>query len=795
MKGMTNMDNNRPRSREKNVTNNSKGVARRGDGLSGNSSVKPTQSHTNTGTSSSNGAYALGGGKKASPLLIVVVIVGFLLLRGFSALGGGAGAGSGNSNPDTDLQLYDDTNSGGNTNVVSAGDSLGYTDNNNYLGNLVTNNYPDGTSNAGSLDASVPEGCRDKFTTIKGNGQDTVTIMVYLCGTDLESKHGMASKDLKEMTNATIGNNVNILVYSGGCKKWQNSLFSNKTNQIWRVANGGVECLVDNDGDKSMTDPNTLSSFIKWCNLKYPANRRMLILWDHGGGSVTGYGHDERPGHSGSMTLANINKALSDAGSKYDFIGFDACLMATLEAGLTLEPYADYYIASEETEPGVGWYYTNWITALSANTSMATVDIGKQIIDDYVTECNRSCNGQKTTLSIVDLAQLKKEIPDKFKSFASSMNTMLDNNQYKQISDARYQTKEFGQSASIDHVDLVDLSKNMSTSEGQQLADAVLSCVKYNRTSSNMKNSYGISVYFPYRKVNRVDQAVTQYNALGMDSEYTKCIRSFAQIEVSGQTSSNGTSSAANSLFNIPTSGDSNSINSLVDMFNFFTNREMPEDQVNDYVNANKLDASLLTWKEVNGKKVIALTEEQWSLVHDITINMFYDDGTGYIDLGYDNLFEFDEEGNMIGDTDTTWIALDGQPVAYYYMDTVEEGDRNTITGYVPVLLNGDRMNLILIFDTDHPNGYIAGAREDYDESETETVAKALVQLKEGDKLDFICNYYDYEGNFQDSYFLGEQMTLTKLPEISNVPIDGTTKTTYRFTDIYNQTYWTPVLQ
>ncbi|MCR5235609.1 MAG: hypothetical protein K6E34_00220 [Lachnospiraceae bacterium] len=36
----------------------------------------------------------------------------------------------------------------------------------------------------------------------------------------------------------------------------------------------------------------------------------------------------------------------------FDFIGFDACLMATVETAYMLSPYADYMIASEEFEPG-----------------------------------------------------------------------------------------------------------------------------------------------------------------------------------------------------------------------------------------------------------------------------------------------------------------------------------------------------------------------------------------------------------------------------------------------------------
>ena len=87
------------------------------------------------------------------------------------------------------------------------------------------------------------------------------------------------------------------------------------------------------------------------------------------------------------MTLDEINTALKDAGTKFDFVGFDACLMATYETAIMLNNHADYLIASEETEPGIGWYYTNWLTNLSENTSMPTIEIGQNIIDDFVTKC------------------------------------------------------------------------------------------------------------------------------------------------------------------------------------------------------------------------------------------------------------------------------------------------------------------------------------------------------------------------------------------------------------------------
>jgi hypothetical protein len=105
-----------------------------------------------------------------------------------------------------------------------------------------------------------------------------------------------------------------------------------------------------------MTKPDTLSGFIQWCAQNFPANRNMLIFWDHGGGSVSGYGYDQKFPRPVPCPWAGIDTALAAGGVKFDFIGFDACLMATMETALMTSQYADYLIGSEETEPGVGWY-------------------------------------------------------------------------------------------------------------------------------------------------------------------------------------------------------------------------------------------------------------------------------------------------------------------------------------------------------------------------------------------------------------------------------------------------------
>lgn len=198
------MDINRPRGREKNVTGQGKDVYKRGDGLGtgpvGSGSARPQSGGSSGGKRS--------GGK---PSLLLVILA--LLLGG----GGGAGllfGGNGSNNyvqPTQPAQQY--------TQQAQQVDLSAL------LGNLNAGSTSSGWqsaslgSNLGKLNTSVAPGSRAKYTNILGNGKDTVTVMVYMCGTDLESRSGMATSDLQEMVNATIGNNVNLIVYTGGCSK------------------------------------------------------------------------------------------------------------------------------------------------------------------------------------------------------------------------------------------------------------------------------------------------------------------------------------------------------------------------------------------------------------------------------------------------------------------------------------------------------------------------------------------------------------------------------------------------
>ncbi|MBR0509200.1 MAG: hypothetical protein IJJ85_03705 [Clostridia bacterium] len=142
-----------------------------------------------------------------------------------------------------------------------------------------------------------------------------MTLMVYLCGTDLESKSGMATNDLKEMAAASLSDKVNVIIYTGGCKNWKIGGISNTGNQIYQMQKGGqLKLLEKNRGSAAMTRPDTLTDFISYCKQNFPADRNELILWDHGGGTVSGFGYDEREKSAGSMTLPSIANAVKKAG-------------------------------------------------------------------------------------------------------------------------------------------------------------------------------------------------------------------------------------------------------------------------------------------------------------------------------------------------------------------------------------------------------------------------------------------------------------------------------------------------
>ena len=653
------------------------------------------------------------------------------------------------------------------------------------------------------------------------------------------------------MVKATISDKVNVIVETGGCRAWKNNVISSSVNQIYQVQTGGLKRLENNFGTKYMTDPDNLAAFIRYCTKNFPADRNILIFWDHGGGSLSGYGYDEKQStgfttSAASMTLPQIDAALKKGGCTFDWIGFDACLMATLETAMVCNTYADYMIASEESEPGTGWYYTDWLSSLSKNTSASTESIGKIIVDTFVTASQRAQANAQVTLSVLDLAKMQGTVPQALRSFSTATTALIKGNGYNQVANARANVRQFARSSRINQVDMIDLCDRIGTAESKTLANALKGCVAYNKTT--ISRAYGVSVYFPYETLSGVKSAISTYNSLGIDSEFTKCIQSFASVGQGGQFASSasqqsygsyssggdllstllggfmdsssygssggssyGSSSPLGSLLGQFTTssgsgsysaGNSVDVSTIYDLLSAFSGRSMPAalDWVDTDLVAskageiaeNRLDPARITVTDKKGVSTLVLTDEEWGLIETAAVNVFVDDGQGFIDLGYDNYLEYDADNDLILGFDGTWICVDGNVVAFYMTSAEEEGTY----GRVPVRLTrageDSFMNLRLFIDQEGSVTVLG-----YDPlyaGETDTEAKGAIPVEQGDVIQPLCDYYNYDGTYESSCELGDAFTVGSSLTVEYLELDntGSLSVSYRLTDVYGYVYWTP---
>ncbi|MBO7668617.1 MAG: hypothetical protein J6T26_09170, partial [Firmicutes bacterium] len=474
------------------------------------------------------------------------------------------------------------------------------------FGDVVTGTS-DGSGIVGT-DLNLPS-FRDKYTRIYGNGQDVYTLMIYIVGSDLESGDGAASRDLREIASATSGTNLNIIVQTGGTRRWWVSGISAGKVQRWEIRNGRMTQLADL-GRINMASSDSLYDFIRFCAANYPANRNSLILWDHGGGSVAGYGWDEVYSNQ-HMDLTGINKALSDSGLKFDFIGFDACLMGSVEVAYMLEPYADYLIASEETEPSSGWYYTSFINALAANTSIDTEDLGKIIIDSFARTVTKS-----DTLSLISLREIDYVYAALCNYMANASKELQQN--YSTISNALASTVTFS-GGNYDMFDLLDITNNCDIEGEDELIKAVESAVKY-RNDCAVMSVYGLSCYFPYRQMRNYESARYIMNSFGYGDEIYAFYDSFSSIMGTGQYNFGGFS--------------------LSDLFSGYRSKgaeapvEVPEGfdqeaaESYDYDSIDYDDLAV-QWSDKLKCYIVPLTKDDWSVINSVELQIILDNGDG----------------------------------------------------------------------------------------------------------------------------------------------------------------------
>ncbi len=642
------------------------------------------------------------------------------------------------------------------------------------------------TGGTSSTQILQPDGFRQNYTTIKGGGDDTYTVMIYICGADLETEGACGSIDIQEMLDANFGDNVNVILQTGGALDWSMEGITDGGVQRWQVKDGQLIELQELES-QSMLTSSALSDFISFASRNYPANRNALILWDHGGGSLYGYGMDEMYPDT-TLYLPNIAEALADAGTKFDIFGFDACLMGSVETAYMLEPFADYMVASEETEPSYGWDYSVWLTELGNNTSIDPVKLGQSIVDSFIDQ-----NGTDSTLSVVALREIPAVYTALCNYMANADAAIAGGTEFGVISQAVAETKSFAEGG-YDMIDIIDFTSQSEIEGKQALVDAVNSAVKYHNDCT-VGGVNGLSLYFPYSDLTVYDTSKQWFSSFGFGGDVYKFYDSFVTILAGGQSKSDGAS-----LWETLTDGETATVDySTYDWYDQAT--------VDNYDYADEsIDYSSLAvlYDEINEYHYLPLTAADWELITEVQMQIMLDDGEGYIDLGSDQTWIEDDYGNLIlnyGSSDNTWVAIGGQIVCYYAEDTtVSDDGTTTYTGYVPAFLNDTTdIQIILVWEKDADDNmiqYIAGYRvvdPDADVGDQSTLGKGYLQFYTGDKIEYVCDYYNYDGSYDAQYFFGDAMFIgDTLPEVSYEDVgEDPVLECYMIIDIYQNYSWT----
>ncbi len=162
----------------------------------------------------------------------------------------------------------------------------------------------------------------------------------------------------------------------------------------------------------------TVTDFLVWADGTYPSDHLAVVMWDHGT-AWTVFNIDEE-----RMYGPQFVHALTDANVHIDVLGFDACLMASMERMYEIDRagLVDFVVASEELVPGFGLPYDLMFEPVVADSSRTPA----QLADDMVLGWEAFFGpSQKVELAAIDLAAYRAAIVP-FEDWVSDMGAGLD---------------------------------------------------------------------------------------------------------------------------------------------------------------------------------------------------------------------------------------------------------------------------------------------------------------------------------------------------------------------------------
>ena len=578
--------------------------------------------------------------------------------------------------------------------------------------------------------------CGEDISTPEPNAEaGTWAIYWYLCGSDLESNGGFATSDLMEMMEVALPENVRVIIQTGGAKTWQNNVVDADILQRYVYDSEGLT-LVDELPPASMGDAATLTDFLRYCKQNYPAEKTAVLFWNHGGGSVSGAAFDERYGYD-SLTLDEMQTAFGrvweadENNPPLELVGFDTCLMATVDVAGTFAGTARYLVASEEVEPANGWDYTGWLGALAADPAMDGAALGEVICDAYYAGCQAVGTHSNATLSLTDLTRTGPLL-EAYEAFGAEALAAAceDPGFFSRFARIAAQSENYGgNTREQGYTNMVDLGHMARQSTGLlQTAGDVLNaledCVLYRVSGPYRAESTGLSCYYSY---NGDLNDLYGYTNVGAGQAF----KYFYSYELTGQLDDAG-----------------------MEYISGMNYEELPQIQS---LAAMGWDGMPLQVDE-NGVSHLTLGPEADSILAGIGFSLYYFDEENDIMLllGTDNDMNADWENGVFSDNFRgVWGGIDGHMV---YMELCFEGEDYNLYS-VPVLLNGEPYNLQVAYDFTTEEWSILGARQGIGEAGMSD--KELRLLQPGDALTTIWYLSSYSGEDGLEAYAVEELTVT----------------------------------
>lgn len=608
-----------------------------------------------------------------------------------------------------------------------------------------------------------------------GDSGQTWAIYWYLCGSNLESLYASGTTDLDEMQEVELPENIKVVIETGGASAWQNDYVD--PGVLGRYVYDGEGLRLDEQQPLAdMGDPDTLADFLSYCKDKYPADRTMFVFWNHGGGSVSGAAFDENFDDD-SLTLSELSEAfgkvytLSGQNPPFEIVGFDTCLMATVDTAKTFSDIAKYLVASEELEPGGGWLYSGWLQALADNPGMDGAELGRAVCDSFMEGCRNDGVEDEATQSVTNLTKIGPLLDAYDSMGAEALAYALNDAGFfgsfgrKAMSTENYggNTRNQGYSNMADLGDLAQNCADILPEQSQAVMDCLADCVEYKVSGPYHENATGLSCYFSYN--GDVD------DLHGFQTE--GCSDSFKylyQYGLEGQLSEEG--------------------------MNYIGELGYGDEDIQDIPDLDSGDGEETEYPlylDEEGYATLELDADTVNMLKGIYFELAYVDEEEDVMLllGQDNDIDADWENGVFKDNFRgVWGAIDEHLV---YMEVVYECDDYT-TYSVPILLNGEDYNLRVIYDYSDEQFYILGARKDMDDSGM--ADKNLMQLKPGDEITTIHYAATFSGDDDFEPVELETFEVTENTSFSEIDTgDGTFLMMFELADSKNNTAYSQMIQ